>query len=123
MSQENRTRFVGCLTLVDEEPKLYAVEVVVNILVLARTLPEAEKLARKNAGEEVSDNFGAFACEVKTEGDIPEEWRDSIPYGEERDRSCAQIMADQLCRAQAREHERKLKEAEAAHPTLGLEEK
>jgi hypothetical protein len=64
--------------------KLYRVEISTELFVLAENEQDARYLANRFASEEVSNGVSAFAREVTSEKQIPDEWRDSLPYRSER---------------------------------------
>lgn len=72
--------------------RLYRVEVVVEMLVVAETRDAAEELALAHAGDEASQNPDNaevnFAEELGLRHQVPRDWIGSRPYGAPDDRPC-----------------------------------
>jgi hypothetical protein len=69
-------------------PKLYLVTYAFDVIVLAETEADARVIADSAADEEFRSNFFAQESlenfdEIRKIGDVPEAWRDDIPYAGE----------------------------------------
>jgi hypothetical protein len=77
--------------------KLYKVNVEVDVYVMAESLGDAAKIAKHFAGDEVPEFSKAHASEVSSLYEIPEDWKNQIPYSKNgnESRTCFTIMKEQ----------------------------
>lgn len=80
------------------ERRLYRVKVETELMVMAINKREAEEVAKKNVVNEISI-YGEYSSNiVKSISDIPQNWKDVIPYSSEtiiqEKRKCADIFVD-----------------------------
>lgn len=78
--------------------KLYQVTVEYRHLVYAEDEESAENEAESVTTYGICDPAYTDAREIKTFAEIGEDWESSIPYGEESDRTVAQIWEEQTGR-------------------------
>jgi len=73
--------------------KIFVVDIQRSIMVVAEDERDAESVALSNEREESPDLISAH--EVKGLEQVPKEWRDTIPYGENEDgKTIRQIMTE-----------------------------
>lgn len=70
--------------------KLYRVEVVTSLYVLAEDERDARDLGSSHAREE--DAASVSACLVNDLREIDPEWRRSLPYGGDGEKTCVEIL-------------------------------
>jgi hypothetical protein len=71
-------------------PRLYEVTLTTVVYVMAENGAEACRIAKSHASDEEPDSHEA--TEITGMDGVPRAWRDSIPYGEEQDRTVRQIL-------------------------------
>lgn len=83
--------------------KLFGVTITNKIYVMAEDKKDAERVAKENIREEESSNFHVMPMEVGNSGvyvdqlgewEIEEEWKNSIPYGGDDDKTCSEIVIE-----------------------------
>ena len=74
--------------------KLYKVNVEIDVFVMADGLGDAAKIAKMYAGGEVAEFGLAHASEVNSVYEVPEDWKNVMPYSEkaQEKRTCSVIM-------------------------------
>ena len=74
--------------------KLFKVNVEIDVYVMADGLKGAAQLAKLHAGQEVAEFSKAHASEVGSAYEIPEDWKNTMPYSKDAQekRTCSVIM-------------------------------
>jgi hypothetical protein len=74
--------------------KLYPVTITYNTMVVAKSIMDAEVVARNNLEFICEDDPDDVVVQdaIEKEEDIPPEWNNAIPYGESNELRCNQIV-------------------------------
>ena len=81
----------------DIKEKLYCVKIEYTLFVVAGNATEAEDKASSYLREDGNEPDFIMSREVKSIDKIPEEWRNSIPFGGDQkdERTCSQRLIEQ----------------------------
>lgn len=76
--------------------KLFKTTISIDMLSTAETASEAEKIAWANLQAELEENSNVVSVEMKNTKDIPEDWRDVVPFSNppQETKPCRAILAD-----------------------------
>jgi len=75
--------------------KLYKVKIETEIMVISDNESSAVEIAKKNAANEVGMFCNGFAIAVKYLSELPNDWKENIPYAKEgilETRKCKEIV-------------------------------
>ena len=74
--------------------ELYCITIKYTVMVLADNKEKAEELGSWHATDDYNEPDFASVRKVKKLDDIPQIWRDCIPYGGDEDSTCEEIIKE-----------------------------